>query len=149
MNISQFTPDDIKRFWSKVHIPDLLSCWEWQGKAMPNGYGRMSVSGVYAYAHRISYCLEHQMISSDLYVCHSCDNRICVNPAHLFAGTQHDNMADAAKKQRLKSSVTHEQIEQIRQRLKDGEKHTHIARDFGVHKSYITRVKDGTARRHF
>jgi len=91
------------RFDSK-YIPVTESgCWLWEAYVSPNGYGTFSVEGKTQGAHRVSYFLHKGEIPTGAYVLHKCDNTICVNPEHLFLGTQLDNMKDMAKKGRRHS----------------------------------------------
>lgn len=76
-------------------------CWEYQGPALPSGYGRISYKGEAAYAHRVAYELLVGPIPADKpHIMHSCDNPPCINPAHLLAGTPLDNMQDRDRKGR-------------------------------------------------
>lgn len=99
-----------ERFWQFVfpNTPD--ECWEWQSSLSSHGYGQMSAGkggGSPLSAHRISWELHRGPIPPRMFVLHHCDNRRCVNPAHLFIGTCHDNALDASAKGRLRHGEGH------------------------------------------
>lgn len=99
---AELTPEIMKRFWLKVHIPnDITQCWEWLAYKNKKGYGKFSLyHGCMIYATRISYIYYYGDIDSQLNLCHHCDNPGCVNPNHLFLGTQYDNLQDMVNKNR-------------------------------------------------
>jgi hypothetical protein len=81
-------------------------CWEWMGTKNPNGYGLFSSRYFSGAAHRASWEIFVGPIPDGLFICHKCDNKSCVNPEHLFLGTQYDNMQDKAQKDRLAKIMT-------------------------------------------
>lgn len=92
------------RFWAKVQKSD--GCWSWTGCLTQWGYGQFNVDGKRRiHAHRFAYELTHGELPKHLHACHRCDNRQCVRPDHLFAGTRSDNMRDAVAKGRHRNPL--------------------------------------------
>lgn len=84
------------------HVEKTDSCWIWKGCAGPLGYGKFTYMGRCIGASRAAFYIFKGGISAGKYICHACDNPPCVNPDHLWEGTQKDNMQDALSKGRLK-----------------------------------------------
>lgn len=136
-----------ERLLAKVSPEPNSGCWLWTSCLYWDGYGRMRGPDVDGRAHRISYELFKGPIPDGLLVCHKCDVRSCVNPDHLFVGTQKENLRDMSRKGRSSyagAKLTREQVAEIRARLSTGKAtQRSIAQDFHVRDSQISRIKHG------
>lgn len=127
-------------------------CWEFRGYcAPPSGYGRVA-NGL---AHRIAYADANGPIPAGMFVCHSCDNPPCVNPAHLFLGTPAENIADAVSKGRMargersgSSRLTAENVIEIRARDAAGEMSRSIAASFDISHSTVSQILHRRSWKH-
>jgi uncharacterized protein YerC len=147
---------DEEKFWAQVEKTD--TCWNWTSGKDKDGYGsflgKVGDRVVYRRAHRFAYALVHGDIPHGMCVCHSCDNPPCVNPEHLFLGTDSDNMNDKISKgwhraafgeDAGKAILTEEQVRAI---LIDPRPHTAIAADYGVKGATIGSIKQRVSWSH-
>lgn len=131
-------------------------CWEWTGGKARYGYGTIYIVTLadgrpkYEVASRASWLAHEGPIPDGLFVLHECDNPGCVNPDHLFLGTQADNVADMRRKGRnaIEFRVPHCRLsrEQVAAIRADSRMQKDIARDYGVSASHISGIKSGKAR---
>lgn len=91
---------DAYRLLSKAKINNETGCWEWTA-SKAKGYGRFKFRGKFYGSHQVSYMLFIGEIKEGMNICHKCDNPKCINPDHLFQGTQSENMIDCSNKNRL------------------------------------------------
>lgn len=160
MTIYDYTPKDIERFWSKVVIAGEDDCWLWTASCKPAGYGQLSFGNSrVAYAHRVAYIITNGSIPDGLFVCHQCDNRRCVNPKHLFLGTNADNVRDMDRKGRRVNTphygenhpavITSDAIvAEIRQRYEQGGvRQVDLAKEYGLRTDAVWRYVHYKVRR--
>ena len=137
------------RFWSKVTKAGPDDCWEY-AKAPSARYGfiaRPGTNGGIALAHRYSYELHVGPIPEGMCVCHTCDNTACVNPAHLWLGTNAENTADKMAKGRHIKGETHtsavlteQDVLDIRRRYAAGETQVSLAAEYGRNQGHISKI---------
>lgn len=96
---------DSDRFWSRVDKGGDGGCWLWTGSKFKSGYGQIGPRRKDRLAHRVSFANERGAIPGGMSVLHKCDVRACVNPDHMFIGTQSDNMRDKTQKGRQLNGV--------------------------------------------
>ena len=91
--------DDIKRFWKLVDIKEPNDCWNWKASLRSKeGEGSFCLNYVTVAAGRIAWTIVNGPIPDGLLILHTCDNRKCCNPKHLYCGTYTDNNSDRAKR---------------------------------------------------
>lgn len=134
-------------------VDDVTGCWNWTAGFSSTGYGMtQNDSRRYVGAHRAAY--EHHVgpIPPGMHVCHHCDNRACISPAHLFLGTAADNTNDKVAKGRhvvgervAGSKLTSDAVREIRASTEAG---ATIARRYGVSESTVSEVRNYRRWRH-
>jgi hypothetical protein len=129
-----------RRFEKKFRVTP--GCWIWTAGTGTYGYGRIGIAGDNMIAPRVSYTMYVGEIPEGLWVLHSCDNRLCVNPDHLRAGTLQDNVDDMMDRGRHvgKAKLTHAQVAAIRL---DGRPLSVIAMQYGVTIPNIAAIRNG------
>lgn len=137
----------IRRFWERVDTSG--DCWLWTGKCTPRGYGKVVIRQIIFLAHRMSYVLTNGQIPRGLCVCHHCDVRSCVNPNHLWLGTNLDNARDMVAKGRSPkgeacgwSKLSEAQVLEIVRRY-ENETASSLAEEFGVSMGAIFSIVGG------
>jgi len=146
---------DAAKFWKRVKKSS-SGCWEWTGAVFAkSGYGQLTVAGWPVGAHRASWFL-HTGKPPVKCVLHACDNRLCVNPKHLFSGSKGDNNRDTVAKFRhrygskhWKAVLTAQDIADIKYRYYAcGELQREIGEFYGVGQPHISSIVRNKAWTH-
>jgi hypothetical protein len=141
--------------YTKVKGSLPTECWEWQGARYDYGYGRVHWNGEWR-AHRASYTVHVGAIPRGLYVLHRCDNPPCLNPDHLFLGTQAENIVDMVRKGRCNAAsgsraglavLTDELAAELLQLLSEGKSEVFIAEYYGLSRSVVRSLAIGESYR--
>lgn len=147
---------DLIRFWDSIEKHGDTACWPWRGPANTKGYGRFNANGTRYTATRLALALRlGRDLTEDEQACHSCDNPPCCNPAHLFVGTQTQNIADRQAKNRThrwngaragsrnqRAVLSEAMVADIRQ-LKGSALQREIAAKYGVSRQTISAILNG------
>lgn len=133
---------DLNKFKSNYQLSG--ECWVFQGSLNPDGYGNVWFEGKCWKSHRLSYFIHIGEIPKGYCVCHSCDNRACINPNHLWLGTHQENMMDMVKKkrtlygeQRPNNKIPTSLRPLIVERYKNGMAQAELAKEYSCHPSAI------------
>ena len=140
-----------QKFWDRVKCGNAEVCWPWQGPLSWNGYGRVWTDDKRERSHRVAYLLSGiGDLDSGKFCLHTCDNRACCNPAHLFAGTQKENIRDCIDKGRFavgerngRARLARPDILKIVELHSSGMTKAAIARRFKVSESNVRHIVKG------
>ena len=148
--IGEVSPKRQRAFWALTGR-DCGGCWDWLGSKTKRGYGQFKLGGrkgMLLQAHRVAWRITNGE-PGNLHVLHKCDNTSCVNPQHLFLGTQRDNLRDAASKGRTANrALTEAKVRQILDLAAAGKSYSFLARKFGVNQSNIGSILRRRTWRH-
>ena len=147
----------LARIFNRIIINPDTNCWNWQGTVNLQGYATMGINRKTRLVHRVLYQLLGNTIPSKMLLCHHCDNPKCVNPNHLFVGTQSDNMKDSFNKGRIKPPIislygekngmcklTQDQVLEIRSLSSRGLSYSVIASKFHISPSHAGHIITGS-----
>lgn len=149
--------DPVSRFFEKIsQVGNSIGCWIWIGTRAGSGYGALKVNNQMVSAHRFSWELHHkEKLTPETYLCHRCDNPLCVNPEHLFKGNAAVNMADRDAKERQArgekirvSKLTAPQVSEAKKMLIHGVPQAKIAEALGVSQMAISMISQGKTWKH-
>lgn len=139
----------VDRFLGKVERIPMSGCWVWLGFVTKDGHGKFFLRGVMPTAHRCSWMLFRGEIPSGMCVLHKCDVASCVNPDHLYLGTNDDNVRDRVvrgrsapvdKENAPNSKLTQEKVDEIRKRYETGDTQAALSSMFQISRSQVGNI---------
>jgi hypothetical protein len=140
------TPNTVEDFWALVKTTE-AGCWEWQGALWATGYGRFHYANKSYKAHRLAWVFTGGELDDETCLLHRCDNRRCVNPAHLFKGDRADNNRDKTVKGRQTKGAAVNTAKLNESLVEAIRKHPGNSKDiaalFGVTWGHVNKIKRG------
>ena len=133
-----FTEKQINLFWSNIRVGQSDECWNWKLVTDRYGYGKVRIGGVVYIAHRVAFEIANGFVPAGKHVLHKCDNSICCNPLHLYAGTHLDNMHDMTARNRrarggkYPQKMSLEKANVLREEFKLGASKHSLARKYDI-----------------
>lgn len=131
-----------KWWYMNYNLDPTTGCWLWSGAVSSNGYGNVNHGGKWFSVHRLYYWLHYGDIPEGILVCHSCDNKQCVNPSHLWLGTNKDNSQDMSRKGRtgLRSKLGESDYGDVFQLYTMGISQRELAKRYNLSQSGVSTI---------
>lgn len=151
-----------EKILSKIKKDEKTGCWEWQDKTEPNGYARVFMAPYRWPVHRAACWIFKGPFPQEAFICHTCDNRKCCNPDHLYVGSHKSNMEDMKKRGRYRgvppppckgedckwAKITERQAIMILELYALYPTVAGIAKVTGIHRKTISDIVNGNSWRH-